>query len=175
MLNSFPIPGHTTRDRLQGRLFGIEAEPRFARQIAAASRIAPLEPFRGRAAVLLSCGAAPQRGAAELALREQWPLDAVHHLALPIRSWAEALDEAPGTGSWLARYAMREIHRRDPCLVAILERGGAGGAAGAPDVRDLLALLHRWGAAVPLAALGVQPDGTVDWLAAAPPSLRRSG
>ncbi len=154
---------------------GIEAEPRFSRQIAAASRIAPLEPFRGRVGVLVSCGAPPQRGAAEQALREQWQLDAVHHLELPIRSWTEALAEAPGTRSWLARYAMREIHRRDPCLVAILDGSAPGGEPESRDVRGLLTLLRRWGATAPLAALRARPDGTVTWLAAPPLLLRESG
>ena len=159
---------HSARDGWQPRparraMASFRGPSHFARQIDAALRVAPVAPFRRQAAVLLGCQGTDLLRA-EVALRERWPLDAVHAVELPMRSWRQALQDEPGTASWLRRYALREIERRDPSLVAILAGASPQGHAGQDDAQALVARLRSWGVAAPVAALRL---GTrVEWLVA---------
>ncbi len=151
-----------------------EGQPHFARQIEAARRLAPAEGHRGHAAVMLSCGESLEIQRAEEALRELWPLDAVHLVRFPVPSWDEALVVAPGTSSWLRHYVMREIQRRDPTLLVILDRG-PGEDGDLCSLHSLVARLREWGATAPVAALRVNADWEVEWLSTPAAVLENTG
>ena len=151
-----------------------EGQPHFARQIEAARRLAPAESHRGHAAVMLSCGESLDFCRAEQTLRELWPLDAVHLLRCPVQSWAEALVVAPGTGSWLQHYVMREIQQRDPTLLVILDRG-PGEYGELRPLHSLAARLRAWGATAPVAVLRMHADQEVEWLATPGALLENTG
>jgi hypothetical protein len=153
----------------------VQGPPHFARQVGAAARLAPAEAFRGHAAVLL-CPVEPgPLHPAEAALRDAWPVDAVHALRCPIREWSQALETATGTACWLEHYVMREVQRRDPSLLAILHGNGSGPVPGPLDAPGLVMLMRRWGVACPIAVLGVADGGEIEWLAAPDPRLQHAG
>jgi hypothetical protein len=141
-----------------------EGQPQFARQIDAAVRLAPVEAHRGHAALLLSCGNANEIRRAQVALHELWPLDVVHALPCPIGSWAHALEDAPGTASWLQHYVMREVQQRGPSLLAILARGHGAGGEDTRVLPAVIGMLRVWGATSPIAALRIHENQGVEWL-----------
>jgi hypothetical protein len=168
-------PSHGSRLRrvLRHPIGRFEGQPQFARQIDAALRLAPAEAYRGHSAVLLSCGDADDVRRAEAALRERWPVDAVHAVQCPIQSWTDALDGAPGAGSWLQHWLLREIHRRDPTLLAIVDRGRRAGDEETRALHALIALLRGWGVTTRIVALRVD-DGN-GARAGLPPSADADG
>jgi hypothetical protein len=144
----------------------VAAPTRFAAQIQAAERVAPAETYRGQVALLLSCGSAMGREAAERALRDVWPVEVVHHLHCPIPCWSEALSVPPGAESWLQHYLMRELATREPSLVAVLDTQ----MGEQPTGRGFVSLLRRWGVGAPVALLRCEARGGMRELAPAVPA-----
>ena len=88
----------------------------FRRQLAAAERLGPAAAWRGRTAVLLSCGDPAVEAGARRALRTAWDVDEIVSVVTPVRALAAAdAHSAPWLRAWLAR----EIHERAPAVVAI--------------------------------------------------------
>jgi hypothetical protein len=167
--------GHRSSGRaLRQPSASLQGPRQFALQIDAALRLAPADGFRGSSAVLLSCGEPAELCQVENALRSLWPLDAVHPLPLPIRSWEEALGGRPGTESWLQHYVMREVHERGPSLVAILDRSPTGRSGDVQDSRPLVGMLRQWGSKSPVAVLRTCGGEDVEWVVA-PAAVPRWG
>jgi hypothetical protein len=122
------------------------------RQLAAAERLWPAEPFRARTAILLSCGDPGVESQARRALRSDWGVDEVVGVVTPVRALAAS---DPQTSPWLRAWLAREIHDLSPALIAVAahpacahihEPGGAGPIAPTPsDLEAAVAQLRDWG------------------------------
>ncbi len=171
------VPFQTTPvHRLRSQRLRAGRASHFARQIDAAHRLAPCEPYRGHAALLLSCGDADGLEEAEVALRDAWSPDAVHRLHCPLPSWEIVSSGARGASSWLGQFITRALAEHDPSLVALLDRPGRAGPRSAV-AQALVARLRGWGVTCPIAVVRVAEDGEVAWHEdrAWAPSLERAG
>ena len=131
--------------------------PHLARQIHAAARLAPAEAFRGTSALLLHCTEPGEPRPAEHALREQCDVDAVHTLRCPVRSWSQLSSPTAGVATWLRHTLRSELLRREPSLIAILDR--ASGEPGALRASPIVALLRRIDVPCPVVVVRMHADG----------------
>ena len=141
----------------------IQGPPHVARQLEVASRLTPAEDFRAHVALLVSCGDGAGLHQAKEALCELCPLDAIHALPLPAESWADVMEGAPGTTPWLERYVMREVNKREPSLVALLEHCRPDGSRD-PDVHAFAERLRSWDPRFPVAVVRSRVEA--EWAAA---------
>jgi len=124
----------------------------FRRQLAAAERLGPAAAWRGRSAVLLSCGDPAVEANARTALRTAWDVDEIVCVVTPVRALASPdANSAPWLRAWLAR----EIHELAPTVVAIAAHpsclhvhDGTGSGLDGPTPLELeaaVAQLREWG------------------------------
>ena len=128
---------------------GPQGPPQIARQLEAAGQVISAEAYRRRSALLLFDGSPAGLLAAERALREFLPLDAVHSLRCPVRFGSaplegEAADVATG---WFETVVLPEVFHREPSVLAILDAGSSDVATGAFAAQPFVAWLRarlRW-------------------------------